>query len=233
MLVRTYQLCIVAISGLILITDRLTYCQLCVLFGKLYLARKPVGSLVDIVLKVILLMQKLKMFLCSCYGPTESLCTEIELLLSWMAFFITHKDGILTATKSEWKHFTLGFVQVWSNAGGRRLWRIEPSNSIIISEKNRRCSLEAGRSVNWCGARSSQCDADTTQNPDLQTRCSSVLLNSAVLLQLHGGERASGVRTHTHTLGSHTCRFLSVVSYREKISLFTNFSTKYQTFHSY
>lgn len=40
------------------------------------------GSLVDIVLKVMLLMQKLKMFLYSCYGPTESLCTEIELLLS-------------------------------------------------------------------------------------------------------------------------------------------------------
>lgn len=40
------------------------------------------GSLVDIVVKVMLLMQKLKMFLCSCYGPTESLGTEIELLLS-------------------------------------------------------------------------------------------------------------------------------------------------------
>lgn len=44
------------------------------------------GSLVDIVLKVMLLMQKLKMFLCSCYGPTESLHTEIELLLSGMVF---------------------------------------------------------------------------------------------------------------------------------------------------
>lgn len=82
MLVRTYQLSIVAISGLVLITHRLTYCQHHVLFGKLYLASKPVGSLVDIVLKVMLLMQKLKTFSCSCYGPTESLRTEIELLLS-------------------------------------------------------------------------------------------------------------------------------------------------------
>lgn len=82
MLVRNYQLCIVAISGLVLITHRLTYCQHCVLFGKLCLAREPMGSLVDIVVKIMLLMKKLKMFLCSCYGPTESLRTEIELLLS-------------------------------------------------------------------------------------------------------------------------------------------------------
>lgn len=69
------------------------------------------GCLVDVVLNVMLLMQKLKMFLCSCYGPTESLHTEIELLLSRM-FLIPCKDGILTATESEWKHFTLGFAQV-------------------------------------------------------------------------------------------------------------------------
>lgn len=31
------------------------------------------GSLVDTVVKVMLLMQILKMFLCSCYGPTELL----------------------------------------------------------------------------------------------------------------------------------------------------------------
>lgn len=69
------------------------------------------GSLVDTVVKVMLLMQKLKMFLCSCYGLTESLCTALELLLSCM-LFIPCKDGSLTATKSEWKHFALGFVQV-------------------------------------------------------------------------------------------------------------------------
>lgn len=43
-----------------LITRRLTYCQCHVLSGKLYLAREPVGSLVDTVVKVMLLMQKIE-----------------------------------------------------------------------------------------------------------------------------------------------------------------------------
>lgn len=61
-----------------------------------------------------------------------------------------------------------------------------------------------------------------------------MLLNSAVLLKLHGGEMALGVGKHSHTLSSHTCRFVSnLIVSEKKISLFTNFSMKYQTFHSY
>lgn len=51
------------------------------------------------------------MFLCSCYGPTESLHTELKHFLSCM-LFIPCKGSSLTATKSERKHFALEFVQV-------------------------------------------------------------------------------------------------------------------------
>lgn len=84
MLVKTYQHA-AAVSGLVLIRHRLSYAQHHVLFGKLCVTRNPMGSLVDVVLK--LLTQKLNIFFCSCYGPTESLCTEIELLLSSMFFY--------------------------------------------------------------------------------------------------------------------------------------------------
>lgn len=67
------------------------------------------GSLVDTVVKVMLLMKESKIFfLCSCYGPTESLHTELELLL----LFLPCEYCSLTAAKSEWKHFALGCVQV-------------------------------------------------------------------------------------------------------------------------